>query len=98
MNRPRHYPNRTCEGYGPPPIVLSELTAYAKDLGGTYHVHTLPDGGRRVTVTMPDGSLWSKSYEWGDEPRFFADLQRWLNEQPWPSEDDPRVAQEYPCE
>lgn len=49
------------------------------------------DAGQTWTLSHHQGATLRASYEWGEEDAFFLRLTRWLDDQPWPGSDDPRV-------
>jgi hypothetical protein len=73
---------------------LNDLKNYAELVGVKFEVR-LFDGGQSLSMRSADGKHEVRySIYWGDEERFYALAHRWLDGQPWSSEDDPRVAQE----
>lgn len=67
---------------------------YADDLNVAVVQH-LFDGGTTYALSAPNGKRIRLTYYWGDdEARFDRSITEWLDAVPWPTEDDPRVAQQ----
>lgn len=57
------------------------------------YMSNLFDGGRTFTFSrQSDGIKYRDTYYWGDEDAFERRVRQWLDKQPWPREDDPRVS------
>ncbi len=70
-------------------MTYEQLRQYAADLGVTWD-QRLYDGGQSVKLVGTKGEA-RYSIDWGEEDRFAPIIKSWLDMQPWPTEDDPRV-------
>lgn len=59
-------------------------------MGGRLDVFRF-DCGMSIVITLGPGIVCRDSAECGDEPALFNRVHDWLDQQPWPTEDDPRV-------
>lgn len=67
---------------------------YAIGLGCVVQVNQ-HDSGQTWVIENPESRIvWRGSFDWGDEERFFARLNKFLHTLPWPREEDPREGAE----
>lgn len=72
---------------------MKPLRDYAALLGIAIHIAQF-DCGQNWTFSLPGGGSHRDSFECGDEARFEQRVRRFLDDQPWLGEDDPRVGME----
>lgn len=72
-----------------------DLQDYAVMLGGRCNIRTF-EAGQTIFISTPSGGTFSD--QWLDKREYDEAMRRavrWLNNQPWPTENDPRVEGEY---
>jgi hypothetical protein len=70
------------------------LRDIVEGMGGKLEVFRF-DCGLTIAVTLAPGIAYRDSAECGEENALFNRVHGWLDQQPWPTEDDPRVEGAY---
>lgn len=70
-------------------MTIDQLRRYAAVVGASFETFQF-DGGLTIAMTH-GGNGFRDSEDWGGIDRLYRSATKWLNNLPWPTEDDPRV-------